>query len=208
MTNDRRLMSPKETKALGEELTPKFLFALDLDALDRPRSVSQLWSFLQKKSFFITRAASRSALACGLPALSIYGEHERACHAARVLGEIPPNVGDYDYYEHTIHAVYYLALHGGRGDLAASLEPFLHIKGRPLHPNFLAGITLRKPLDDEQVEEKVLWTAMGYVDEVTTMASMCVGGGSPQWPRDRLDAEIQRYLSALDHLPGFELPRS
>ncbi len=208
-TSDGRAEMPAARwRTLTAEVTPRFVAQLDLEGARVPTGARAFVKL--PKDFSLTRSATHGGEAAQvLKTLAIYGETAQAARAAAEFGAFPittHRVPEPSLWQTAVHAVWYFSRRHGDAESAALLDGLLELAPRArLSPAYFDGRILRDPLDgpEGRLATSPRLRASSYILQLGTLASMWAYGGGGPYPRDRIDAEVERYLAALYAEPGF-----
>ena len=204
---DLPTMPTGEWRTLATEVSDRLVAALDLDDVPLPRGVAAFAKL--PKGFTLARTASGvPEMGLMVSTLAVYGQTARAGRGVREFQAFPFGTARFpepSSWQIAIHTVWYFA--GRTGDLGTVAELDQLTELFPLSDlpaAYLDGRILRNPLDlPAEVQEKrpTRNRASSYLMQLSTLASMWVYGGSDAYPRSRIEAEVERYLTSLFALP-------
>lgn len=153
--------------------------------------------------------------------LCLYGYYRRTVGTALLL-ETPARDFwsiDLSYVEGCFLWPYYFAVRAGDQEAVAVLEPLMEYRTRDWYTgekrvpreDRLAGEWLRAPLElgregyrGEHTTEKDIdrLVKSDIKHDIDVLLSMWADGGSSVWPVERIDAQVDRLIAALQSLPG------
>ena len=211
-----------QTRTEANEVLTSVREALDLRTLRPPRGlISSAFREVEKKLTF-GRGSTPYSLADSVGYLCAYGYYQRAVDAAVILARIDPLTWDisYLYVRDAIHTAYFFALHAGDRVQSMRIEPYLALPGKMdaqlgrdrYEPNVrvMDGTMLARPFEstiDPSPEHPIKYSdriASSAVGDLRGFAPMWIFGGSTDWPRERIIAEVNITLAELYELPDWQ----
>jgi hypothetical protein len=209
----RPVLPTGQWRELARAVTARFVDGLDLEGAAVPPGVAPFVRL--PKGFSLSRSSTDGSFAAQLvTVLAVYGETVRAGRAVAELGAFPfqtHRVPDPSTWAIAVQVVAFFARRHGDTETVASLQPLLEVfVHRGVTDYYLSGRLLRNPLDETPRAGIAIpddrGRASSYLLQLRSLASMAEYGASEAYPRERIDAEVERYLDALFALRGFEPP--
>ncbi|MCC4908953.1 hypothetical protein [Microbacterium sp. cx-59] len=208
--------SAKDLKAFSDKTSPRVVELLDTSDIPVPRPVHQR-AKSTAKSFSFTREVKLGELVEVVSFLAAYGRYHRLDALARTVARTP-HTGNSTLYEpirNIVHTATYFAKRRHDASTMEALDPHLFVPADFTRPaGYLTGEHLQNWLDlpAEKAEEARALPASYHAgmiaDDLLTLASISVCGGSSVWTPDRIDAQVDRIIAGVFAVRGYAPPTS